>query len=48
MCSEKIHVVSSAFSEEETVRDQVPLTLYRCYEDAIPTRELDLLLHSGA
>lgn len=35
MCSEKIHVVSSAFSEEETVHDQVPLTLYRCYEDAI-------------
>lgn len=28
--------------------DQVPLTLYRCSEDDIPARELDLSLHSGA
>lgn len=48
VCSEKIHVVSSAFSGEETMSDQVHLTLYRCSEDAIPARELGLLLHSVA
>lgn len=47
MCSENIHVVSSVFSKEETVSNQAPLTLSRCSEDAIPARELGLLLHTG-
>jgi len=40
-------LLSSAFSEEETLNDQVPLTLHRWYENATSSRASGPILHSG-